>query len=236
MKNLFLNTLFAIAIAASLASCEMNDSVNGLTTGVLVDEHYAVDLGLDVMWATCNVGATRPEGIGTYFAWGETEKQPMTGYSWLTYKFYADSKITRYNLNPALGPVDKQTELYAGDDAATINWRGQWRMPTVEEQDQLRFQCKWTLCTINGVKGYKVTGRNSRSIFLPIAGIACEGEQYNVYGQYWSSTLDEKDSEQAYTIEFDDEAYSYGTIDRIIGASVRAVCPIQQTEFPDVYE
>ena len=59
--------------------------------------HEYVDLGLSVKWATCNVGAEKPEDYGDYFAWGETE--PKTDYSWSTYKFTTDvgSTMTKYN-------------------------------------------------------------------------------------------------------------------------------------------
>lgn len=32
-----------------------------------------VDLGLSVMWASCNLGASSPEETGYYYAWGEIE-------------------------------------------------------------------------------------------------------------------------------------------------------------------
>ena len=46
-------------------------------------EHEYVDLGLSVKWATCNVGANKPEDYGNYYAWGEVE--PKEVYSWSTY-------------------------------------------------------------------------------------------------------------------------------------------------------
>ena len=30
-----------------------------------------MDLGLSVKWATCNLGATKPEEFGDYYAWAE---------------------------------------------------------------------------------------------------------------------------------------------------------------------
>ena len=50
------------------------------------DKHEAVDLGLSVKWATCNVGAESPEEYGDYFAWGETTTK--TEYTYENSKTY----------------------------------------------------------------------------------------------------------------------------------------------------
>lgn len=59
--------------------------------------HEYVDLGFSVKWATCNVGATKPEEYGDYFAWGETT--PKSTYDWETYKYCNGSfdSLTKYN-------------------------------------------------------------------------------------------------------------------------------------------
>ena len=48
--------------------------------------HEYVDLGLPsgTLWATCNVGADKPEDFGDYFAWGETT--PKDAYDEESYK------------------------------------------------------------------------------------------------------------------------------------------------------
>jgi hypothetical protein len=136
----------------------------------LTPEHEYVDLGLSVKWATCNVGATKPEEYGDYFAWGETT--PKDAYDWSTYKWCngGPSTQTKYCTNSSYGTVDNKTTLDLSDDAACANWGGSWRMPTRAEQDELRNNCTWTWTTQNGVNGYKVTGTNGNSIFLPAAG------------------------------------------------------------------
>ena len=61
------------------------DSISMIAPSENVDSHNGheyVDLGLSVKWATCNVGATKPEEYGDYFAWGET--QPKSNYDWST--------------------------------------------------------------------------------------------------------------------------------------------------------
>ena len=110
----------------------------------------AVDLGLSVKWANMNVGAKKDSGFGTYFAWGEIK--PKEYYSWGTYSWSkGDSNfLLKYCVN------DKVIKLLPTDDAAHINWGGKWRMPTVEEFDELvdPAKCTWEWTTKDGVNGY----------------------------------------------------------------------------------
>ncbi len=139
-----------------------------------------VDLGLSVKWATFNIGASCPEGAGDFFAWGETE--PKNEYSWSTYKYGTSGDIpTKYNV------TDGIRVLEAADDAASVNWGNNWRMPTETEMDELRENCTWTWDTLNGIVGVRVTSKtnNSNSIFLPAAG---KSDSNDVEGYYWAST------------------------------------------------
>ena len=85
--------------------------------------HEWVDLGLPsgTKWATCNVGATKPEEYGNYYAWGETETK--TTYNWSTYKWCNGSAETqtKYCTNSDYGTVDNKTVLDLEDDAARAN-------------------------------------------------------------------------------------------------------------------
>ncbi len=199
----------------------------------------AVDLGLPsgLKWATMNVGATKPEEYGAYFAWGET--QPKTDYSWSTYKFWVSGDgwddvqrkfnvtLSKYNTKSEFGPVDNKTILDPEDDAAHVNWGGSWRMPTLEECDELINKCTWTWTTQNGVKGGLVTGPNGKSIFLPAAGNRYGSSLLNVgtYSVYWSSSLDTGGPYDARPVSFDSDGYdrdrSYSN--RSIGFPVRPV-------------
>ncbi|MBQ7388829.1 MAG: hypothetical protein IJW01_05635, partial [Paludibacteraceae bacterium] len=135
---------------------------------------YAVDLGLSVKWATCNVGASTPEGYGNYYAWGETTTKST--YDWSTYKWCNGSykTLTKYCTSSTYGTVDNKTVLELADDAARVNWGGAWRMPTDAEWTELRENCEWTLTSDyngTGVKGRVVTSKtNGNHIFLPAAG------------------------------------------------------------------
>ena len=196
-----------------------NDPYNG---------HDYVDLGLSVKWATCNVGATTPEGYGNYFAWGETTTK--TTYDWSTYKYYnaVSSSLTKYCTSPSYGTEDDKRTLELSDDAAHVNWGGNWRMPTDEEMEELLNNCTWTWTTQNGVSGYKVTSKkNGNSIFLPDAGFR-DGSNLDgagSYGLYWSSSLGAGNSDYAYNVQITPVyVLRYLYFSRSSGLSVRPVC------------
>ena len=189
------------------------------------EKHEYVDLGLPsgLKWATYNVGATKPEEFGDYFAWGETEKKDY--YSWDTYKWCDNSSelsISKYCVKSDNGTVDNLTILEPDDDVAHVKWGGSWRMPTLEEWDELIQYCTSKVETLNGVKGAKFTGkRNGNSIFLPYAGYREDDQCQNSSkaGHYWSSLL--YDSQQAYRCSFL-SPWTYQTV-RYYGATVRPV-------------
>lgn len=165
------------------------DKENSSSTEPPVTHPIAVDLGLSVKWASCNVGATTPEEIGGHYAWGETEEKE--DYTWETYKFGRERYITKYCINSNNhnnGVADNLTTLEPCDDVAHVKWGGSWRMPTKEEQDELREECAWEWTTINNVKGYKITGPNGNSIFLPATGGSIDA-YIPECGFYWSSSL-----------------------------------------------
>ena len=193
--------------------------------------HEWVDLGLPsgLKWATCNVGASQPEEYGDYFAWGEVE--PKDYYYWDSYKWCNGSYDTQikycndsyYGYN---GFTDNKTTLELSDDAANYNWGGSWRMPTFEEQEELRNNCSWEWTTQNGVYGRKVTGPNGNSIFLPAAGYRYGSSLYNAgsRGYYWSSSLYTDYPDDAWDVSFDSSSAYRNNNNRYYGFSVRPVC------------
>lgn len=164
--------------------------------------HDWVDLGLSVKWATCNIGASKPEDYGNYYAWGETETKE-------TYEPY-NSLIRGLSISDleSQGYLDSEGNLTPLHDAATANWGGNWRMPTKEEIEELEIECTWKWTTLNGIKGYKITGPNSNNIFLP----AMEGPFY--FGSFWSSTRynlsNHRNFEAAYALYYGYYVDSYG--------------------------
>lgn len=179
----------------------------------------AVDLGLSVLWASCNVGADSPEEYGEYFAWAETT----------TKSSYTESNSVTYGLSieelKSRGIIGADGNLTAAYDAATANWGDNWRMPTLTEMNELINNCTWRWTTENGVYGRKVTGPNGNSIFLPAAGCR-NGESLRVAGSrggYWSATPYSY-SDLAYDLGFSSDDYVwYGGDTRSIGRSVRPV-------------
>ena len=188
----------------------------------------AIDLGLSVKWASCNVGAKQPEEYGNYFAWGET--QSKTRYNWDQYLYCegTSTTLTKYGVPGATGCVDGKYELDSQDDAATTNWGAPWRMPSEDEILDLRNRCDWTYTTQNGVKGYLVTSRtNGNSIFLPAGGcMSPDAQHQDLFGYYWSSTLWTygNESQMGGHLHFKSASYDFGGTNRCVGCLVRPVC------------
>lgn len=198
--------------------------------------HDYVDLGLSVKWATCNVGADKPEDNGNLYAWGETEVKEQ--YTVRTSKWGSmPFSLKKYNINSEQGTVDNKTTLDLEDDVAHVTWGGNWRMPTREEMDELHDNCTWEWTTLNGVNGYRVTskkqGYTDRSIFFPAAGYKANGfYEYGRNGNYWSRSLMTDPYGDgsvicgtAACIRFNNNQANIGWEDRMAGLSVRPVCP-----------
>ena len=211
----------------TVCSVEDVDSITFVVSDA-ASNYKAVDLGLPsgTLWADRNVGADAPEAYGDYFAWGEVT--PKTEYIWRTYKWCNGDydTLTKYCTNSSYGTVDGKTVLDLEDDAAYVNMGAEWRMPTRSEQDELRNNCTWTWKTQNGVKGYKVTGNNGNSIFLPAAGYRSENSLYNAgyNGLYLSRSLHESGPCNAYGLYFYSVDYDFSNVGyRCYAQSVRAV-------------
>ena len=181
-----------------------------------------VDLGLSsgILWATINIGASSPADAGDYFAWGE--KETKDNFGWETYGLCngSYSSIFKYTQN------DGKKILEPQEDVATSRLGKGWRIPTKEEMEELVNECKWTWERMNGQLGWKVTGRNGNSIFLPAAGA---GSSYRIagvgeLGRYWTSTRDESNY-SAFNLRFKDGRESIVVVDdtRFYGRPVRAV-------------
>lgn len=188
-----------------------------------------VDLGLPsgLKWATCNLGASKPEGYGDYYAWGETQTKSV--YSWTTYKWCngSDHGLTKYNANSSYGSVDNKATLEPDDDVAHAKLGGNWRMPTDSEWDELLDNCNATWTTINGVNGQLLTSKkNGNSIFLPAAGDISPDSGLNgvgIDGNYWSSSLYSANPSMARTGYFYSSSIMKGSSSRDFGQSVRPV-------------
>ncbi|MDE6689884.1 MAG: DUF1566 domain-containing protein, partial [Prevotella sp.] len=171
--------------------------------------HEYIDLGLPsgVKWATCNVGASSPSEYGDYFAWGETAAKVK----------YTKENCKTWEKN--LGDISGNPDY----DAARANWGGSWRLPSKMEIEELKEKCIWTWTKQNGYNGYKITGSNGKSIFLPAAGwyLGASLDDAKKYGGYWSSTPDESYAEFACGFSFDSS-------DQLVGRNYRGLgCPVR---------
>lgn len=231
------NTSAAAALAQIIQKLEeLKGSIGGGgTTPSPVDY---VDLGLPsgLKWAKCNLGAPKPSEPGDHYAWGETD--PKAEYTWATYKWMqagqSEAKyITKYTIaDGETGGIwydssgafigDNKTALVAADDAATAKLGSPWRMPTIDEFQELIDKCTWTWTTQDGVNGYQVDGPNGNAIFLP-AGYLVIGS-YRA-GYYWSSSLSTTESDCAYSLDLNSDRYFIARTYRYFGCTVRPVRP-----------
>ena len=179
-----------------------------------VSAQKAVDLGLPsgTLWADRNVGANSPEDYGDYYAWGETSTK--RDYSLYTYQYYHNG-YTNIGSNIAGSRYD----------VARQAWGGGWKLPTKAQWEELENRCTWTWTTEGGHSGYKVTGPNGNSIFLPAAGLRGGTSSFSVgsEGSYWSSTLDESDTDHAWGLYFISGNHNMCSYGRDFGLTVRPV-------------
>ena len=206
------------------------------------DTHEYVDLGLPsgTIWATCNIGANSPEEDGLYFAWGETQGYTSgqvgtdkyfawvgdnADYKYGTYDFSDRENygMTKYN------KTDGLTVLEDKDDAATVNWGSDWRMPTKEEFEELTANTEYEWTEIDGVQGGKftstVSGYTDKFLFFPAVGGAGNGEVIGAggYGNYWSVSLGGEGVVNAWRLYFTGGRCEMLSNYRNFGFSVRRV-------------
>lgn len=230
MKKLT-KTISAIMLIASIVGfvgCKSTNVSNGRN-----HTHEYVDLGLPsgTLWATCNIGADKPEDYGDYFAWGETA--PKSIYNGDTYKYCNGgdgwgtlTKYCHYSGYGYNGFSDTLVVLQPSDDAAITNWGNDWCMPTKEQWQEL-YQNTTNIWTIqNGANGRLFTASNGNSLFLPAAGHRWDNEFYDIgsEGDYWSSSYSFGNPSEAWDFYFNsDSCDMYSSLYRSGGSSVRAV-------------
>ena len=204
-----------------------------------------VNLGLPsgLLWAKCNIGAEKESDYGLYFQWGDVvgykEDEVGSGegkkyFDWSDYKYCngSDETLTKYCTSSSYGTVDNLTTLEPSDDAATINMGGSWRMPSLEEYEELLNNTTNTWTTVEGVNGRLFTGNNGNTLFFPAAGYAVKDGMgdLGVAGRYWSSSLDTSEvswsNTQALRLYFDSSNCYVNGGARNSGFSIRGVIKI----------
>lgn len=203
----------------------------------------AIDLGLSVKWASCNIGSLYPELFGNYYSFGELE--PKKNYAWGTYKWSNDNSnnsLTKYcydSTSGYCGYTDNKLNLDEEDDVAHVMWGGGWRIPTSDEITELIENCTWVWTTKNNVNGYIITsnkpGFTDHSIFLPACGGYFHSTDYWYDGEsglYRTSTLNTESPQSGSYLTFGSNSYALGSYNRFTdygsranGFSIRPVCP-----------
>lgn len=167
-----------------------------------------VDLGLSVKWSNINLGASVPEEYGGLYGW-------------------ADPAGEKTSTDNADYPNENPPENISGTeyDIARAKWGEDWRLPTHEEQQELVDQCEWEELEVDGVNGFRVTGLNGNSIFLPGCGGRIGNETYfQVEGaDYWSGDLDVANPDNAHVLTFYQGDYHTDALPRHYGFAVRPV-------------
>lgn len=225
---------------------------NTYTLGYMKVTPEAVDLGLSVLWATFNVGASAPEDFGDYFAWAATEPWYEPGYALNPVGHWKPGKEGGYNWNntpyqQTVNPLSYDATTWSKyttdgeilelmDDAANANWGNPWRMPTQAEFEELIDNTEKEYIYIDSKHyGYIFTstkvGYKDKSIFIPSAG--CYSGTTRSSGSskflYWSSLVN-INKYQAQKFFYQSNIFQTGVEYRYLGCPVRPVKPKAPTE------
>ena len=201
-------------------------------------EEESVDFGLPsgIRWATCNLGAASPEDYGDYYGWGCSE--PYASDDDVTWSLYfrkiGGSGSSSYDCGTDKDPlkdyVYPNATSIAGTewDVARRKLGGSWRMPTLQEVEELmnKANCTWEWTMENGVKGYKVTSKhNGNSIFLPAPGYRYGNALYNCgsYGGYWSASPFQSNSDIVNYMLLNASYFDWNFYGRCYGFTIRPV-------------
>ena len=202
-----------------LSGSTKNDDEETILAGKEVRQYgnvIAVDLGLSVLWADCNVGGNSESPIGGLYGWGDPSGEKT-------------SQNVKDYLDVAGGLYVKTPQNITGTqyDIATVKWGKDWRMPSKENWKELIEKCKWTKEKAFHVYGYRVEGPNGNSIFLPNTGLRFGDAISNTdAGYYWTSEMAQNDTDCACYYYFDGDKHNDIVTTRNYVYSGRAVRPI----------
>ena len=200
-----------------------------------IKEYEYVDLGLrsGLKWAKCNVGAEKETDYGYYFQWGDIEDKSNANCTWASYKYCNGSynTLTKYNTSTLYGVnPDNITTLESVDDAASQIMGGDWRMPKMNEIQELIDNTNHVWITNfngTGVNGMRFTSKTdtSKYIFIPAAGCCSNGSVYNAdyYGYVWSSSLGTSYPANVWYLYFNSGSCYMSYNNRCNGQTVRGV-------------
>ena len=158
------------------------------------DSLKAIDLGLSVLWANCNLGAKLPRDYGARVAWGDT-----TGVLWAGQGIGWNNNAYTWNTENYGGNNPPADIAGTALDVVTVKWGDGWHIPTYDQAIELCEQCQWKLQTWGDIKWFEVVGPNGNSIIMPLAGIYSDDlsgsnrfhvgpVSVNEMGSYWTSS------------------------------------------------
>ena len=153
------------------------------------------DLGLSVIWANKNVGATKTEDVGGYYAWGVTDAYSASvSYKWFNANGSKANKYVSQNSHSESGTADGLTVLDAADDVASKTMGSEWRMPTKKEIDELKALDCLEGYVYEGKKGLLFVGNGDHKydgLFIPYGGYKYKSDTpvSTDYAYLWSSSL-----------------------------------------------
>lgn len=181
----------------------------------VIEDRFAVDLGLSVLWGTNNLYAVTFYENGKYYAWGEPLSK--SDFSLATYEYFLDiDNDGKWSVSDKM----KDEFIY---DTATIHLGDDWSIPSEKHFNELINNCKWEWTISDGRTGYKITGPNGNNIFLPAAGFQSGMDTYYIgeRGMYWSST--DGMTRTAICLEFTADKHYISFMDRHYGLSIRPI-------------
>lgn len=200
-------------------SCEIELFYDGAAKVILVvnqegaknelNGHKFVDLGLNVKWATCNIGAADQGDAGNYYMWGDLVDRKADGYTTVNYPYITKSMVQDTDKDGNLvfdeetgEPVMSEVWNYVniGDnisgneayDVARKEWGATWRIPTQEDVQELIANCTFVWTNYKSIAGFEITSKiNGAKIFMPAAGYYMNSSACSYYGSngsYWTAS------------------------------------------------
>lgn len=201
---LFVAILIFVAVALLLLRDPISSADESREPDGVLNGHNYVDLGLSVMWADANIGAAADSLPGDRFAWGEIDAK----------EYYAEGNYAY------IGHKVHSIERKRKHDAATNGYGRGWRMPSMEEVQELVEKCSWEPVVADGCRGYRVIGPNGNSIFIPADSAAIDTPPVV---ELWSAYAVEGDSTAAYALRVVDAERGVVATPAYRGIQVRAV-------------
>lgn len=180
------NMAQAINKAVRLGILTCITAIATATTGASATEPEVIDLGLSVKWADRNLGAASPLEAGGYYSFGEVEEKDY--YTWDTYLYGGMYQQEDFKVETLGGSEYDPAHLLLG---------GKWRMPTMEEAQELIDNCEREYVTAEPNYYLRLTAPNGVELVMPLAGTKSKGDvnQFNRDMAIWTGSFEVEEGE-----------------------------------------